>query len=207
MIALVRVAPPAGAGGAPVPIEVRLAPSPVPVAAKAPVAPPVAQLQPSTAPTAVPVAPSPATPTAPAAAPQPAAGPAHEASPAAADAASGAPGPAVPDAILTGAVDLTYYRARDLDVQPRAQQAIRPEYPDAADRQQLSGTVRLQLKLEADGRVSDVEVVNANPPGVFDDSAIKAFRDARFTPAQKAGRAVRALVVIEVVYDWAGRAR
>ncbi|HSN32488.1 MAG TPA: energy transducer TonB [Ideonella sp.] len=113
----------------------------------------------------------------------------------------------MPDAILSSAVDLTYYRARDLDVQPRARQVIRPEYPDAADRQQLSGTVRLQLKLEADGRVSDVTVVNANPPGVFDDSAIKAFRDARFTPAQKAGRAVRALVVIEVVYDWAGRAR
>lgn len=113
----------------------------------------------------------------------------------------------VPQASLTTAVDLTYYSARDLDVQPHALRVIRPEYPGAADRQRLSGKLRLQLKLEADGRVSDIDVVSATPPGVFEESAIKAFRDARFSPAQKNGHPVRALVVIEVVYDWEGQAR
>jgi len=113
----------------------------------------------------------------------------------------------VPAAALTSSVDLTYYNARDLDVQPHALRVIRPDYPAEADRQRVSGTLRLQLKLEADGRVSDIEVVSATPPGVFEDSAIKAFRDARFAPAQKNGRPVRALVVIEVVYDWAGQPR
>ena len=111
----------------------------------------------------------------------------------------------MPPATLTSAVDLTYYSARDLDVQPHALRIIRPDYPIAADRQKVSGTLRLQLKLEADGRVSDIDVVSANPPGLFEESAIKAFRDARFVPAQKNGRPVRALVVIEVVYDWAGQ--
>ena len=80
-----------------------------------------------------------------------------------------------------------------------------PDYPYDADRQRLSGKVRLQLKLEADGRIGDIEIVSATPPGVFDESAIRAFRDARFAPAQKNGRPVRALVVIEVVYDWEGQ--
>ena len=111
----------------------------------------------------------------------------------------------VPAATMTSAVDLTYYSARDLDVHPRALREIVPEYPAEADRQRLSGTVRLQLKLEADGRVSDVEVVSASPPGRFEDSAVRAFRDARFAPAQKNGRPVRALVLIEVEYDWEGR--
>ncbi len=115
--------------------------------------------------------------------------------------------PPSPLAAMTSAVDLTYYSARDVDVHPRALRAVEPEYPYAADRQRLSGKVRLKLKLEADGRISDMEVVSASPPDLFEESALQAFRDVRFAPAQKNGRPVRALVLIEVVYDWEGRRR
>lgn len=110
-------------------------------------------------------------------------------------------------AVITSAVDLTYYRAREVDVQPRALQEITPIYPDDADRQQVSGSVRIQLKIEADGRVLNAEVISATPPGVFDAAALEAFRTARFSPAQIKGRPVRALVLIEVVFDWEGRPR
>jgi len=119
--------------------------------------------------------------------------------------ASAAPAASAPVATITTSVDLTYYGARDVDVPPRALREIVPDYPDVADRQRQSGTVRLQLKLEVDGRIGAIEVVSASPPGVFDESAIKAFGNARFAPAQKNGRPVRALVLIEVVYDWEGR--
>ena len=217
VIALVRLAPPAGNPVAEPVIEARLvsthaAPSAIETQPPLhdlpkPDVQPVKRLTP----TVTPEAPSMAKPVA-TAAPSPAVATPHEvpqpaapSPPAAAPAPSGAPGPAQ-SAILTSAVDLTYYSARDLDVQPRALHEIRPEYPDVADRQKLSGTLRLQLKLEADGRVTDVDVVSASPPGVFEESAIKAFRDARFAPAQKNGRPVRALVLIEVVFDWTGQA-
>lgn len=116
--------------------------------------------------------------------------------------------PASPPALaIASAVDLTYYSVREIDVLPRALREIVPDYPDEADRQRLSGKVRLKLKLEADGRASDVDVVSSTPPGLFDDAAAKAFRDAHFTPAQKNGRPVRALVLIEVEFDWEGRPR
>jgi len=220
VIALVQVVPPAGVSvEAPV-IEVRLVAPPAPAAnvppPPSPVVPvpavaPVAQLAPSPAPKALPVAPPP-----PAVVPPPTTTPAHDAplpmAPTVPAAAKTAPALSpeaapVPAAALTSSVDLTYYNARALDVQPHALRVIRPDYPAEADRQRVSGTLRLQLKLEADGRVSDIEIVSATPPGVFEDSAIKAFRDARFAPAQKNGRPVRALVVIEVVYDWAGQPR
>jgi len=220
VIALVQVVPPAGVSvEAPV-IEVRLVAPPAPAAnvppPPSPVVPvpavaPVAQLAPSPAPKALPVAPPP-----PAVVPPPTTTPAHDEplpmAPTVPAAAKTAPALSpeaapVPAAALTSSVDLTYYNARDLDVQPHALRVIRPDYPAEADRQRVSGTLRLQLKLEADGRVSDIEIVSATPPGVFEDSAIKAFRDARFAPAQKNGRPVRALVVIEVVYDWAGQPR
>ena len=218
LIALVQVAPPAGISVEEPVIEARLvatqaAPAVIETPPASPVVRqpdvvPVARLAPSAAPEALPVAkpvaPPPAAPVVetPHDTPQSAA----PAAPAAVSAPSVAPAP-VPAATLTSSVDLTYYSARDLDVQPHALREIRPDYPDAADRQKLSGTLRLQLKLEADGRVMDVDVVSATPPGVFEESAIKAFRDARFAPAQKNGRPVRALVVIEVVYDWAGYSR
>lgn len=215
VIALVHVAPPAGGGVAAPVIEVRLVSTPAasaiteapPSDAREPDFVPAARLAPRATPDALPVPQPIAQPASP-----PVAGTPHEmppaspTAPAAPAASSAAPGPA-PEAALTSGVDLTYYSARDLDVQPRALRQIRPDYPDEADRQKLSGTLRLQLKLEADGRVSDVDVMSATPPGLFEKSAIKAFRDARFAPAQKNGRPVRALVIIEVVYDWEGHAR
>ncbi len=219
VIALVQVAPPTGDNVQAPAIEVRLftpVTAPVIKAAAAPVANiPLPSSPAALPPDSIPAAqrvplPVPTAPAPPAVVPPPAAASPHDAPPATVEAppvspsASAAP---VPPAALTSSVDLTYYNARDLDVQPHALRVIRPDYPDEADRRRLSGTLRLQLKLEADGRVSDIAVVSATPPGVFEDSALKAFRDARFAPAQKNGRPVRALVVIEVVYDWAGQPR
>jgi protein TonB len=205
VIALVQVAPPGATDRAESVIEARL----VPTHAAPPAAdtPPVAAADaPEDAPQAVPVlAPSTTAEALPVAEPL-APPPARPAPPQPADPApAAAPPAAAPAAAITSSVDLTYYDARDVDVHPRALREIVPDYPADADRQRLSGKVRLQLKLEADGRVSDIEIVHADPPEVFDESVLKAFRNARFVPAQKNGHPVRALVLIEVVYDWEGR--
>lgn len=118
-----------------------------------------------------------------------------------------APPPPTAPLVIASPVDLNYYRAREVDVHPRALRDIEPIYPPAADRNRESGTVRLQLKLEADGRVTDVDVINSTPPGVFDEAAVEAFKHAEFAPAFKAGRPVRALILIEVNFDWEGRPR
>ncbi|HQT30779.1 MAG TPA: energy transducer TonB [Thiobacillus sp.] len=233
LIALVQVAPPAAttSSGAPV-IEARLAPrQPAPAVAMAPPAVPVAAapetpataslpLQPSLLQDTLPVArpdtapPKPATlaslpPTPAAIAPAPSAPAQPAVSPPVETSAPDQPTPAVvatpPAVAITSAVDLTYYSAREVDVHPRALGQVVPDYPAEADRRRVSGKLLLQLKLQADGRVSDLQVLRASPPGVFDESALQAFRRARFAPAQKNGRPVRALVQIEVVYDWEGQ--
>lgn len=198
LIALVQVAPPAAPGAGSV-IEARL----VSRQASAVAVPPGDTVLPDVA---VPLTARGSPETPPAAEP-----PSPPVSPRAADPAAPAEageepgtGPSTTGAISLP-VDLTYYRARELDVQPRALGAIEPVYPPEADRQQRSGRVRLQLKLEADGRVSEVEIIEAEPAGLFEASAVEAFRAARFSPAQRDGRPVRALLLIEVNYDWAGR--
>lgn len=127
---------------------------------------------------------------------------------AAASPASAAPpvnAASVPAVAINSGVDLTYYSAREVDVHPRALMAITPAYPEMADRKGLSGSVRLQLRLEANGQVEGLEVLSASPPGQFETAAREAFRHARFSPAMRQGRPVRALVIIEVQFDHDGK--
>ncbi|MCA1926487.1 MAG: energy transducer TonB [Thiobacillus sp.] len=198
LIGLIQVAPSGAPAGGSIVLQARLDPAVSP--AETPPDPePDPSLQPSptlkpteilgAAPPVPPVAPAPELPAA-TAVPPPAAPPVE---------------PPRPALAIDSGVDLTYYTARELDQPPTARGTIDPAYPPEADRARVSGRVRLQVKVEADGRVSDVDVVESTPAGVFDASAIEAFRAARFNPAQKGGRPVRALMLIEVSYDWEGR--
>jgi periplasmic protein TonB len=97
-------------------------------------------------------------------------------------------------------IDTTWYGVRQLDVQPRALQPVNPAYPPQARRQGLEGTVKLMLKIDEFGVVQEAAVEEGEPPGVFDAAALAAFRSARFAPAQKNQRPVRALVYVRVVF-------
>jgi protein TonB len=48
--------------------------------------------------------------------------------------------------------------------------------------------------LDTDGRVADVQLLSANPAGVFDQAAINAVRKWRFKPIVRDGRAIEASV-------------
>jgi protein TonB len=88
-------------------------------------------------------------------------------------------------------IDTTWYVARQVDHHPKVIGVIEPAYPEEAKRRNIEGSLKLMLKIDDLGRVQSAEVVEATPPGVFDDAALAAFRDARFRPAMKDGRPVR----------------
>jgi protein TonB len=98
-------------------------------------------------------------------------------------------------------LDTTWYTAREVDVQPRALQPIKPIYPREARQTGIQGSVVLEIHLDELGEVQELKVIEADPPGVFDDSALTAFAHARFTPARKNGRPVRVVVKIRVTYE------
>ncbi len=66
----------------------------------------------------------------------------------------------------------------------------KPRYPRVAQRQGIEGFVTLRLRIDASGRVVDAVVVEAEPKGVFDDTAIQTARRYRFSPARKGGKPV-----------------
>ncbi len=69
-------------------------------------------------------------------------------------------------------------------------------HPSRYDSRPRAGSVVLQLTLEPDGRVSDVQVIESDPPGMIDDLAATLISKARFRPQMRDGEPVRAEGVI-----------
>lgn len=97
--------------------------------------------------------------------------------------------------------DPTYYPALEVDLHPAALQLIQPFYPDEAASANITGSVVLELLLDESGKVQALSVEEANPPGIFEQSALDAFRNARFSPAQRQGRVVKSKMRIKVTYE------
>jgi TonB family protein len=94
-----------------------------------------------------------------------------------------------------------YYPTSELDVHPGITMNVQPKYPEAAARRGLSGKVVMRLYINEKGSVDRVETLRAQPAGVFEKSAERAFRAARFTPGMKDKRAVKTQMTIEVSFD------
>lgn len=97
--------------------------------------------------------------------------------------------------------DPTWYPAKQVDVHPSALNLIKPAYPEKGVELGVDGKVVLLLLIDETGVVKEASVVEADPEGVFEESALAAFREARFAPAQKNGRAVKSRVLIRVSYE------
>ncbi len=94
-----------------------------------------------------------------------------------------------------------FYTTKELDVRPGILVRVEPEYPEKAARRFLSGRVVARLLIDARGEVEKVEIVEAEPPGYFEESAVKAFQAARFTPGMKGGRPVAVQLLLEINFD------
>lgn len=63
-----------------------------------------------------------------------------------------------------------------------------PDYPTAANA--IEGSVKLRFRIENDGRVTDVHVLEANPPGLFEAAAASAVSQWRYHPREADGQPV-----------------
>lgn len=89
------------------------------------------------------------------------------------------------------ASDPTYYPARSLDVYPRALTAL-----DWGGRAQ-TGTVRATVLIDETGTVNDVRSIEASAADV-EQAARELLLRARFTPAGKDGRPVKAQLLVSL---------
>lgn len=85
----------------------------------------------------------------------------------------------------------------DTDVIPLVR--IAPEYPPRALRRGIEGWVQVQFTITATGAVKDATVVAAEPPGLFDEAAIKSILRWRYNPKIEGGVAVERIGVQTVI--------
>jgi protein TonB len=67
----------------------------------------------------------------------------------------------------------------------------RPIYPPMALRAKAQATVLVSALIDETGRVVDVKVLKGDPRFGFNDEAVRAMRNARFSPPKKDGKRVK----------------
>jgi protein TonB len=76
----------------------------------------------------------------------------------------------------------------DRDFMPLSRQP--PQYPYKAARRGIEGWVRVSFRVTEAGTVEDVQVLESEPPGIFEQAAIKAVYRWRFKPRIVNGQAM-----------------
>jgi len=93
------------------------------------------------------------------------------------------------------------YSQQDLDRAPTLSHQVPPQYPYRARRMNISGKVEIQFEVGRDGSVSQIEILDSTPPGVFDDAVLAAVRRWRFQPGELMGDAVRTRMTRTIVFN------
>lgn len=77
-----------------------------------------------------------------------------------------------------------------VDKKPVARRQDAPAFPDKARQRGIQGFVKLNLFITTDGAVEKVKVLEAEPQGVFEESALAAAQSWQFAPAEYNGAPV-----------------
>ena len=93
------------------------------------------------------------------------------------------------------------FNATDLDTPPMAIMRTKPPYPYKARQRNIKGSVEVKFLVGADGRISDVQVLNSQPAGLFDATVLKTVPKWKFRPGMLAGEAVPSWVVTVVEFN------
>jgi len=97
---------------------------------------------------------------------------------------------------ITAGAGVAGLRAQDAssEIVRRAKSKVPPVYPDLARKMNITGTVKIQVVVAANGTVKDAKVLGGHP--VLAGAALDAVRKWRFEPA-----AVESSGVVELKFE------
>jgi protein TonB len=75
---------------------------------------------------------------------------------------------------------------------------VNPDYPSAAKKDGIAGSVDLEVTISKQGVVEDVSIIQATPPDMFEKSALAAVRKWKFDPRFVDGLASRAQLKVHL---------
>jgi protein TonB len=112
----------------------------------------------------------------------------------------GKPAPASGIAMATFPVPDHWFSADELSVRAEPLTHVQIDYPAELAESRVSGRVMLLLHVDERGLVRKAQVEESLPEGVFDNAALAAWADVRFSPAMKDGLAVKSRKLLEISF-------
>jgi len=96
------------------------------------------------------------------------------------------------------------FNASDLDLPPTAVVRTNPVYPYRARQRNIEGVVEVKFLVGVDGKVSQVQILSSNPPGLFDEAVMKAVVQWKFRPGTLDGQQVPSWVRTPIEFSLDG---
>jgi len=75
-----------------------------------------------------------------------------------------------------------------------------PRYPYRAKRMGLEGKVKITFLVDKEGNVSDITIIDADPPEIFNESVLNAVSAWEYAPGELMGRKVTTLVTTSILF-------
>ena len=94
-----------------------------------------------------------------------------------------------------------FYDQGEVDRMPMAIFKMKPIYPYRARRLNITGKVDVKFLVGENGYVSNITILRSTPPGIFDESVLKALPSWRFSPGEVRGHAVSTWVITTIQFD------
>jgi periplasmic protein TonB len=106
----------------------------------------------------------------------------------------------VPAYNLAQEIEELVFEMKDLTVRPRAILQGEPQYPPELKRNGISGEVRLEFWIRANGSTDKIRVLNSTNPA-FEEPTIRAVRRWRFEPGERSGEKVNVIARISIPFN------
>lgn len=94
-----------------------------------------------------------------------------------------------------------YYTSREVDEPAKAMGDALLVYPPEALKLRVSGEVKIRLFIDEFGALVRSEVIEAAPPGIFEEAALQALGGMKFSPARKDDQPVRSQRTVQITFD------
>jgi protein TonB len=95
----------------------------------------------------------------------------------------------------------TEYSASDVDSPPKIIRQMPVQYPAQAKKNGITGKVIVRCLVGVDGKADKLEIVESDPEGIFEDSALSTLKYWQFRPGIKGGELVATWVKVPFKFE------
>lgn len=104
-------------------------------------------------------------------------------------------------AVAATTMAATEYEASDVDSPPKLVRQMPIKFPAQAKRDGITGKVVVRCLIGTNGKADKMEVVESEPAGIFEESALSTLKYWEFRPGVKSGEMVATWVKVPFKFE------